>query len=79
MTASAMEFRWKNFKAKFKKSYETLAEEEKRFEIFKEHCARFDEHNKLYEEGNVSYTQGVNRDADLDDSEIMEKYEGKPL
>lgn len=70
---------WEDFKARFKKSFKTLAEEEKRSGIFRENLARFEEHNRRYEDGNVTFTQGVNRDADLTDYEVRHKYGGEPL
>lgn len=71
--------RWKDFKTRFKKNYKSSAEEARRFEIFNENCVRFEEHNQRFEVGNVTFSQGINRDADLTSDEVFKKYEGEPL
>lgn len=75
----SMDDRWKDFKTRFKKNYKTSAEEAKRFEIFHENCLRFEEHNRSFRDGNVTFMQGINRDADLTNEEVFRKYEGEPL
>lgn len=71
--------RWKDFKTRFRKNYKSSSEEASRFDIFKENCVRFEEHNRSFRDGNVTFSQGINRDADLTNEEVFKKYEGEPL
>ncbi|XP_060520092.1 procathepsin L-like [Cylas formicarius] len=53
-----------NFKRKHGKSY-SLLENELRFQIFQENLNKIEEHNALYEKGEVSWKMGLNQFADL--------------
>jgi Cathepsin propeptide inhibitor domain (I29) len=73
--AVSIEDQWKLFKINFNKSYKTPQEEEKRFEIFKENCEFFHEHN---ENETMTFEVGVNRDADLTHDETSKRLEIHP-
>lgn len=78
-SATSIDDKWDDFKAKFDIKYDSLDEEAKRFEIFSENCDDFDRHNEQFEIGNLSYKLGVNRYADHTHEEINEKFGGKPM
>jgi cathepsin L len=56
---------WDNYKAQHGKSYRTSIEESQRMNIWMASKASVDKHNKLYEEGKVSYRQGLNQFSDM--------------
>ncbi|XP_031627140.1 digestive cysteine proteinase 1-like [Contarinia nasturtii] len=60
---------WIEYKSEFGKQYDNETEEIRRFGIFLENKKYIEEHNKLYEMGNVSYDLGMNDFADLTDEE----------
>ncbi|KAG5870088.1 hypothetical protein JTB14_015187 [Gonioctena quinquepunctata] len=64
---------WENFKLKYSRNYENLAEEKQRFAIFNSNLLRIKEHNEKYENGLSSYKMGVNRFADLTPKEFKER------
>ncbi|MDN4175937.1 hypothetical protein QWY28_23535, partial [Nocardioides sp. SOB77] len=59
------EAKFHEFKLKHKKTYKDPAEETKRFAIFKDNLRAIESHNALYEQGLVSYKQGINQFADV--------------
>ncbi|XP_045461394.1 trichohyalin-like isoform X5 [Harmonia axyridis] len=63
---------WLEFQETYQKSYRSPVEAEKRFTIFKQHLEEIEEHNKLYEEGKVTWTEGVNRFSDWTEEELKE-------
>ncbi|PSS17266.1 Actinidain like [Actinidia chinensis var. chinensis] len=64
---------YESWLVEYGKSYNSLGEKEKRFEIFKENLRFIDEHNA---DTNRSYTVGLNRFADLTNEEYRSKYLG---
>jgi len=60
-----------SFQQQHKKQYSSLAEEQYRFQIFRENFARVEEHNKMT---GSSYSRGVNRWSDLTQEEWEEAY-----
>ncbi|XP_045461401.1 cysteine proteinase 1-like [Harmonia axyridis] len=64
--------RWGDFKRKFNKSYPSITEAEKRFNIFKENVRSIDQHNALYEEGKSTYFMGINQFTDWTNEEYKE-------
>lgn len=61
---------WDVFKVTFKKTYATTAEEEARLELFRKKVQEFEEHNKLYAAGKVTWKKGVNKFADWTKEEL---------
>ena len=70
LTSASNDSQWNDFKTNFNKTYKTNVEEQKRFRIFRDNCFMFEEHNRKYEHGDVSFKMGINRDADLTYDEI---------
>nr|AAR12010.1 cathepsin L-like proteinase [Triatoma infestans] len=56
---------WLAFKAQFGKSYKNSFEELFRMNVYKENQRKIDEHNKRYENGEVSYKLKMNHFGDL--------------
>ncbi|RXG60034.1 Digestive cysteine proteinase 3 [Armadillidium vulgare] len=61
---STVDLDWEDFKTKYNKDY-SPEEEIKRHKIFNEHKLMIEEHNKKYEEGEVTFTMEINKFADL--------------
>jgi cathepsin L len=66
---------WNNYKAQHGKSYRTSIEESQRMKIWMASKASVDKHNKLYEQGKVSYRQALNKFSDLTATE-KKRYTG---
>ncbi|KAG5864369.1 hypothetical protein JTB14_027096 [Gonioctena quinquepunctata] len=64
---------WENFKLKYSRNYQNLAEEKQRLAIFKSNLLKIKEHNEKYEKGLSSYKMGVNQFADLTSEEFKER------
>nr|CAD7193962.1 unnamed protein product [Timema douglasi] len=62
---------WALFKTKHHKQYNNDEEESSRFQIFQENRNMIIEHNKLYEQGLVSFKMAVNKFADKTREERM--------
>eukprot|EP01119_Soliformovum_irregulare_P018654 TRINITY_DN5768_c0_g1_i1.p1 TRINITY_DN5768_c0_g1~~TRINITY_DN5768_c0_g1_i1.p1 ORF type:complete len:344 (-),score=75.26 TRINITY_DN5768_c0_g1_i1:32-1042(-) len=67
------EQKWKEFKKKYAKSYDTVEEEAKRFAMFQRKLARIEAHNS---DERHSYKIGINHMSDLSVEEYREKYLG---
>ncbi|KAG5867086.1 hypothetical protein JTB14_026117 [Gonioctena quinquepunctata] len=67
---------WTNFKSKHNKSYGTPDEEARRYGIFKDNLSNIREHQKKFEAGEVSYSQGVNAFTDLTTEEFKKTHTG---
>lgn len=67
------------FEVKFNRTYATPEEEQERFNIFKTNYERIQEHNKKYEAGEVTYSQGINQFADLTHEEFKSRHLGLRL
>ncbi|GFZ21709.1 granulin repeat cysteine protease family protein [Actinidia rufa] len=64
---------YESWLVKYGKSYNSISENEMRFEIFKENLRFIDEHNA---DSNRSFTVGMNQFADLTDEEYWSTYLG---
>nr|ACQ90252.1 cathepsin L [Pinctada fucata] len=62
---------WKEFKTLFGKVYDTVEEEIKRFDIFRDTLERIEEHNRKYHMGQKSYYMGVNQFSDMSHDEYL--------
>ncbi|XP_055390196.1 protein CTLA-2-alpha-like [Condylostylus longicornis] len=60
---------WENFKIKFEKKYNS-EEDARRRKIYEATKIDVIKHNKRYDAGEVSYTQGINQFADLKPEEV---------
>ncbi|KAG5897714.1 hypothetical protein JTB14_007552 [Gonioctena quinquepunctata] len=58
------EEKWKEYKEKFNKTYDTSDEDSMRFQYFQEILQAIDQHNALFEKGDVTWTMGITRFAD---------------
>jgi cathepsin L len=74
--ASYEEAEWKNYKRKFRKSYESPEEEAKRFETFKENLKLIQEHN---ENKSMTWKLGVVQSFDIENEneEIGKSWKSK--
>jgi hypothetical protein len=70
LTDAEITQQWNDFKVKFNKKYADDAEEQMRKQLFTTNLQKIEEHNKKYERGEVTYTQGINQFADLTDEEL---------
>ncbi|XP_014292798.1 digestive cysteine proteinase 2 isoform X1 [Halyomorpha halys] len=64
---------WNLFKAKYRKRYETKAEEQKRMKIFLKKKQMIEEHNENYKNGFETYHMTMNRFGDMTENELKEK------
>ncbi|XP_044745653.1 uncharacterized protein LOC123307422 [Coccinella septempunctata] len=55
---------WENYQERFNKSYRSLVEQRHRFALFKQKLQDIEEHNKLYDEGKVTWFKGLNQFSD---------------
>ncbi|KAL3273551.1 hypothetical protein HHI36_014985 [Cryptolaemus montrouzieri] len=70
--ADDIQQQWKDFQVKYGKTYRSPVEARKRFTIFQENVNEIEKHNALYEQGKVSYKEGINQFADLTADEFMQ-------
>lgn len=64
---------WNEFKIEFNRTFND-DENEKRFKIFCENLEKIEKHNKLYDEGKLSYKIGINRYGDCTYNEIVQMH-----
>ncbi|KAL1513362.1 hypothetical protein ABEB36_002781 [Hypothenemus hampei] len=69
-----VEAEWAKWKTEHNKNYDTPEEEAKRFKIFEENIKKIAHHNKQYQDGEVTWTQGLNQFADLTSDEFGKTY-----
>ncbi|CAH0545779.1 unnamed protein product [Brassicogethes aeneus] len=62
---------WKNFKQTHQKSYRSLIEERLRYQIFSDNLENIEKHNAKFEQGLITYKQGVNQFADWTEEEFI--------
>lgn len=67
---------WTTFKVQHGKQYDSETEERFRMKIFMENSHKIAKHNKLYEQGLVSYKLGINKYADLLHHEFVTTFNG---
>uniref|UniRef100_A0A6P7HAA3 Cathepsin L1-like n=1 Tax=Diabrotica virgifera virgifera TaxID=50390 RepID=A0A6P7HAA3_DIAVI len=63
---------WNDFKVKFEKSYGDQNEESQRFEIFQGKLREIEEHNARFNNGEETYTKGINQFSDMTHEEYIE-------
>jgi len=73
---AAFEDQWTNFKEEHGKVYADAAEELMRKQIFSENLRKIEVHNNLYAKGLKSYTLGINKYADMENSEFVKQMNG---
>ncbi|XP_050297287.1 cystein proteinase inhibitor protein salarin isoform X2 [Anthonomus grandis grandis] len=61
---------WSKWKAEHGKSYESEEEEQKRFKIFESNVNEIAEHNRKFQDGQETYSKGLNHMADLTPEEV---------
>ncbi|XP_065221425.1 procathepsin L-like [Planococcus citri] len=66
--------KWTSFKIQHGKEYEAEEEDKRRMKIFLDNERKIAEHNELYEKGEVTYKQGINKFSDLTNEEFAELY-----
>ncbi|CAH0545780.1 unnamed protein product, partial [Brassicogethes aeneus] len=62
---------WKSFKQTHHKSYRSLIEERLRYQIFSNNLEKIEQHNAEFEQGLITYKQGVNQFADWTEEEFI--------
>ncbi|CAH0545777.1 unnamed protein product [Brassicogethes aeneus] len=62
---------WKSFKQTHQKSYRSLIEERLRYQIFSDNLENIEKHNAKFEQGLITYKQGVNQFADWTEEEFI--------
>ncbi|XP_066263021.1 cathepsin L-like [Euwallacea similis] len=67
---------WAAYKAEHNKNYESETEERFRMKIFMDNAHKVSKHNKLYEQGLVTYKLGLNKYADLLHHEFVNTLNG---
>lgn len=67
---------WNKFKLKYNKNYNTTSEHMKRMNIFLENKKAIESHNKLYNQGKVSYFKAINKFTDMTAAEVKRIYTG---
>nr|CAH7736096.1 unnamed protein product [Callosobruchus chinensis] len=63
---------WKQFKTQHGKTYRSLLEEKRRFEIFKYNCRKIEEHNKRYDNGEETFEMKINQFGDITQEEFQQ-------
>nr|CAH7736094.1 unnamed protein product [Callosobruchus chinensis] len=63
---------WKQFKIQYGKTYRSLLEEKRRFEIFKSNCRTIEEHNKRYDNGEETFEMKINQFGDKTQEEFQQ-------
>jgi C1A family cysteine protease len=61
---------WTSFKLKYNKKYKDAAEDSEREAIFKANKEAIEKHNKLFDQGKVSYSKALNEFSDMTKSEV---------
>ncbi|XP_018569740.1 cathepsin L1-like [Anoplophora glabripennis] len=69
---------WEKYKLEFKKSYDTVEEEQRKFNIFKDNLKMINAHNEKFKAGLTTYEMEVNKFADLTADEYTTKYKMFP-
>lgn len=67
---------WEMFKIEHEKVFDDKSDEQFKYQVWLANKEFIDEHNKRYEDGEVSYTMAMNEFSDLTDSEFKEMYTG---
>ncbi|KAL3274654.1 hypothetical protein HHI36_016034 [Cryptolaemus montrouzieri] len=72
LTRQELEDKWRKFQIDFSKSYKSSIEARKRFLIFEDNLKKIEEHNIRFQNGEVSYTKGINKFADWTSEEFLD-------
>lgn len=67
---------WAKYKLKHGKTYLNVAEETKRFNIWKNHLAIVHKHNEEFKMGKHSFTMAMNKYADMTNQEFVAMFNG---
>lgn len=67
---------WENYKVKFEKSYADEEEDQHRKAIYFENAKTVEEHNKKFENGEVTWSMGINQFSDLTKIEFKQRHTG---
>nr|XP_015836649.1 PREDICTED: uncharacterized protein LOC103313498 [Tribolium castaneum] len=70
LTDAEVTQKFNEFKTKYGKTYADANEENFRKQLFAKNLEKIEEHNKKYEQGQVTYTMGVNQFSDLTPEEM---------
>ncbi|XP_044264522.1 digestive cysteine proteinase 1-like [Tribolium madens] len=70
LTDAEVSQKFNEFKSKYGKTYADANEENFRKQLFAKNLEKIEEHNKKYEQGQVTYTMGVNQFSDLTPEEM---------
>nr|AAQ22984.1 cathepsin L-like cysteine proteinase precursor [Acanthoscelides obtectus] len=62
--------KWQQFKIQHGRTYRTLLEEKRRFEIFKFNLRTIEEHNERYHNGEETFEMGINQFGDMTQEEF---------
>lgn len=68
-----------DFVKQFNKTYASVEEFEKRKKIFHKRNHKRIKHNKLFDEGKVSWKEGIHEHSDLTDEEFISKFTGASI
>jgi len=67
---------WEDFKLTHEKVYSSQSEEQRRKQIFADNLKVIEMHNYLHAKGQKTYTLGINKFADMENSEFVQLFNG---
>jgi len=66
----SLDEQWQQYKTKFGKTYPNAQQDADHKQIFAANLKKIDAHNKLYNEGKVTWKMGVNQFTDMKSDEL---------